>query len=305
MRSWKEFLMNPKHIISSSLKKYGSIIPDTIFLRLQYRLLMGKKLDLRNPKSFTEKIQWLKIHNRQHIMKNMVDKLAVKEYVANKIGSEYIIPTIGVWNSLEEMNWEALPNQFVLKTTHGGGGTGVVVVRDKKVTTKEEIVEKLRWSYNREGYYANREWPYKDVPKRIIAEKLIEIPEKFDLTDYKIYCFNGKPLYIQVIQDRNTCETIDFFDTEWNHQEFVGLNPLAKNAKNPISKPENLKEMLWAAEKLAKGFDFVRIDMYQVRGKALFGEITFFPASGIGAFTPSEYDRKLGDLLHLSTGNTP
>lgn len=299
MRSLSHFLTNPKDLLSSLLKKNGKYIQDSLYLQWQYSLQMGKKLDLKNPKTFTEKIQWLKIHNRQSVMTTMVDKYAVKEYVGNRIGFKYIIPTIGVWNSLKEVDWDSLPNQFVLKTTHGGGGTGVVVVKDKSKADKKITLEKLRWSFNSEGYTANREWPYKNVPKRIIAEELIEIPNKSDLTDYKIFCFNGKPTYIQVIQDRNTCETIDFFDTEWNHQDFVGLNPIAQNADTPIARPKDLKEMLWIAEELSKDIPFVRIDLYQTDKGVLFGEITFFPASGIGRFRPAEWDIKLGDMLTL------
>ena len=299
MRSLSHFLTNPKDLLSSLLKKNGKYIQDSLYLQWQYSLQMGKKLDLKDPKTFTEKIQWLKIHNRQSVMTTMVDKYAVKEYVGNRIGFKYIIPTIGVWNSLKEVDWDSLPNQFVLKTTHGGGGTGVVVVKDKSKADKKITLEKLRWSFNREGYTANREWPYKNVPKRIIAEELIEIPNKSDLTDYKIFCFNGKPTYIQVIQDRNTCETIDFFDTEWNHQDFVGLNPIAQNADTPIARPKDLKEMLWIAEELSKDIPFVRIDLYQTDKGVLFGEITFFPASGIGRFRPAEWDIKLGDMLTL------
>ena len=300
MRSFKYFISHPNDLLSSLLKKYGKYLPDSLYLRWQYRLLMGRNLDLNNPKTFTEKILWLKIHNRKPLMTTMVDKYAVKEYVAQRIGSKYIIPTLGVWNTLEEVDWESLPQKFVLKTTHGGGGTGVVVVKDKSKARRDETLEKLRWSYQREGYVANREWPYKNVPKRIIAEEFIEIPDKDDLTDYKVFCFNGKPEFIQVIQDRHTCETIDFYDTQWNHQNFVGLNPFAKNSAKPVARPKNLDEMLCIAEKLARGQIFVRVDLYQTDKGIFFGEITFFPASGIGRFTPDEWDLKLGELIKLS-----
>ena len=299
MRSFKYFISHPNDLLSSFLKKYGKYLPDSLYLCWQYRLLMGRNLDLNNPKTFTEKIQWLKIHNRKPLMTTMVDKYAVKELVTERIGSKYIIPTLGVWNTLEDIDWDSLPNKFVLKTTHGGGGTGVVVVKDKTKLKRDETLEQLRWSFQREGYVANREWPYKNVPKRIIAEELIELSDKSDLTDYKIFCFNGKPKYIQVIQDRNTCETIDFYDTDWNHQNFVGLNPIAGNSTRPVTRPKNLDEMLWVAEELAKGQDFVRIDLYQTDKGVLFGEITFFPASGIGKFTPDEWNLKLGNLINL------
>lgn len=298
-RSVSFFIKHPLHFISSFLMKYGKGMPDSLYLRIQYRILMGKKLNLKNPKTFTEKIQWLKLNRRSDKMTMMVDKYAVKNFVAERIGSQYIIPTIGVWDSLEAVDWESLPNQFVLKTTHGGGGTGVVVVKDKSKANREETLGKLRWSFQDEGYTRYREWPYKNVPRRIIAEKLIEIPGKKDLTDYKIYCFNGNPTYIQVIQDRHDEETIDFYDTKWNHQEFLGLNPNAHKAVSEIPKPANLAEMLQAAEKLSQGFEFLRVDMYQTPEGIFFGELTFFPSAAIGSFSPADWDLKLGEKLKL------
>ena len=264
---------------------------------------MGHWINWKNPKTFTEKIQWLKIYNRRPEYTRMVDKFAVKEYVAGIIGEEYIIPTLGVWNRPEEIDWESLPNQFVLKTTHGGGGGGVVICKDKKTFDKEKAIEKMTESLNSDIYKSFREWPYKDVPKRVIAEKFMA-PEKSpapkDLPDYKFFCFNGEPKYCQVIRDRHTKETIDFYDMEWNLMPFVGLNPVACNGLTPVARPGNLVEMKDICRKLAKDIPFVRVDLYVIDDKKYFGELTFYPASGLGVFTPEEWNNRLGGLLTLS-----
>lgn len=277
-------------------------LPDATYLKLLYRFKMGHRLDLKNPKTFTEKLQWLKLYNRKPEYTTMVDKYAVKDYVANIIGNEYIIPTLGVWNKPEDIDWDMLPNQFVLKTTHGGGGGGVVICRDKNHFNKTEAKRKLEASMRGDIFKSLREWPYKNVPKRIIAEKFMA-PEKSlapkDLPDYKFFCFNGEPKYCQVIRDRHTKETIDFFDMEWNHQEFVGLNPVARNGLTPVARPENLDEMKEICRKLSNNEPFVRVDLYVIDDQNYFGELTFYPASGMGLFTPEEWNIKLGDLLTL------
>lgn len=285
-------------------------LPDATYLKLLYRFKMRHRLDLKNPQTFTEKLQWLKLYNRKPEYTKMVDKYAVKEYVANIIGEEYIIPTLGVWESPEDIDWDSLPNQFVLKTTHGGGGGGVVICIDKATFDKTTAIAKLKESMASDIYFGLREWPYKDVPKRIIAEKFMA-PEKSpapkDLPDYKFFCFNGEPKYCQVIRDRHTKETIDFYDMDWNHMPFVGLNPVgsngltpvATNGLTPVARPGNLDEMKEICRKLADSKTFVRVDLYVIDDKSYFGELTLYPASGMGVFTPDEWNGKLGDLLTL------
>lgn len=267
---------------------------------------MGKCLDLKNPKTYTEKLQWLKLYNRKPEYTTMVDKYEVKEYVAGIIGEEYIIPTLGVWDKPEQIEWDKLPDQFVLKTTHGGGGSGIVICRDKTTFDKKKAIDKLNQSLKSDIYHTLREWPYKNVRKRIIAEKYMEdfgIAGKEDLVDYKFFCFGGEPKYIQVIQDRRSNETIDFFDLEWNHQEFVGLNPtggpMFGSAAVMPAKPNNLDTMIRIARELAKDIDFARVDLYEINGREYFGEITFYPASGFGNFTPDNWNDKLGAMLNL------
>ncbi|MCM1022350.1 MAG: hypothetical protein NC343_08515 [Muribaculum sp.] len=299
--------MNLARIIAGITRRLSPIFPDKLYLSIIYRCKMGHWIDWKNPQTFTEKIQWLKLYNRRPEYTDMVDKYAVKKLVAEKIGEEYVIPTLGVWNSVNDIDLDSLPDKFVLKTTHGGGGGGVVICRDKASFNFDEAKIKLKQSLKADIYKSLREWPYKNVPRRIIAEQFIELPSIADLTDYKIYCFNGKPTYIQVIQNRNTNETIDFFDTDWNHQEFYGLNPVPKPAKGPVPKPAkgpvpkpaNLSDMLFVAGKLAMDTQFVRVDLYQTDSGIYFGELTFFPASGIGTFTPEYWNGRLGDLLSL------
>lgn len=279
--------------------KYFTFLPDKTFLRLRFFLEKGMMLRLKNPVLFEEKIQWLKLYDRQPEYVKMVDKYAVKDYVSKKIGSEYVIQTLGVWDSLDDVDLDSLPEKFVLKTTHGGGGYGVVVCKDKSNFDYAWARIRLERSLGTDIFPGFREWPYKDVPKRIIAEQMLEIFGKEDLTDYKFFCFNGIPRYIQVIQDRYNGETIDFFDTNWNHMPFCGLNPFCGNASEKISMPKNLDKMVEIARVLSKGIPFVRIDLYNIDGKIYFGEITFYPASGFGIITPREWSEKLGDMIKL------
>lgn len=280
-----------------------SFIPDTFMLRMQYRIKQGKKLNLDNPELFTEKIQWLKLHNRKDIYHSWIDKYAVKDYVASIIGEEYIIPTLGYWNNFDEINFETLPNQFVLKTNIGGGGLNVVVCRDKSKLDFEDARKKLVLTSKVTGVSFGREWPYEGVKTCIIAEKLMQNANDSDLKDYKFFCFNGEPHYCQVIGDRSTDETIDFYDRNWNHQEFIGLNLEARHANTLAERPKNLSLMQDIARKLSEGQPFLRVDLYEINGKVYFGEITFYPASGYGTFRPSEWDKKLGDLIELSLLN--
>ena len=294
---------NNNHIadlLDSLVRRFGRWLPDSAYLMLRYRFKMGKHLNLRTPESFQEKIQWLKIHDHNPQYTTMVDKVLVKDYVASIIGKEYVIPLLGIWDRPEDIEWERLPNRFVLKTNHGGGNTGVVICHDKATFDKNKAIKKLNASLRRDVYRSLREWPYRDIKKKVFAEEYIQAPHNaVYLPDYKWYCFNGEPMYCQVIQDRTTKETIDFFDKEWNHQEFVGLNPTAENAVSPPERPNNLDTHLQIARALSKGIPFSRIDMYEAGGNTYFGEITFYPASGLGSFRPSRYNEVLGSMITI------
>lgn len=274
-------------------------LPDKIYLSVLYRLKKNRWIDWQRPRTFNEKLQWLKLYNRKPEYTQMVDKYAVKEYVAKLIGEEYIIPALGIWNRVEDIDFDTLPNQFVLKTTHGGGSGGVVICKDKEIFNRETAMCKLRQSMVSDIYRNFREWPYKDVHKRIIAEQYMVDESGVDLKDYKFFCFNGVPKFCQLIANRTTDETIDFFDENWIHQTFVGLNPTVQFQRNEHPKPHNYDEMLSIASKIAQGIPFVRVDLYNINGKIYFGEITFFPAAGFGRFDPEEWDYTLGDWIKL------
>lgn len=290
--------------MAAIIQNFFGWLPDKTYLQLLYRFKMGHRLDLNHPKTFTEKIQWLKLYNRRPEYTLMVDKYVVKKYVADIIGEKYIIPTLGVWDKPEDIDWDALPNEFVLKTTHGGGSGGVVICKDKKTFDRNKAILTLRDSMNGDIYRSLREWPYKDVKKRVLAEKYMAPKDMvnnpiYDLSDYKFFCFNGEPKYCQVIRDRHSKESIDFYDMNWRHQEFVGLNPIASNGINPVPRPLLLDDMICICHKLSENMKFVRIDMYVIDNRIYFGEITFYPASGMGLFNPDKWNEELGNLISL------
>ncbi|MBR8719422.1 hypothetical protein IX307_000596 [Bacteroides pyogenes] len=279
-------------------------LPPKVSIQIRFFYNYHRFVNFNHPRSFCEKLQWLKLYNKKTLYTTLVDKYLVKDYVANIIGHEYIIPTIAVWDDPSKIEWDLLPQQFVLKTNHSGGSTGVVICKNKDTFDKEEAISKLWQSYNADSYSVSKEWPYKNVKRRIIAEMFMVPKDKendpnYDLSDYKFFCFNGEPKYCQVIRDRHTKETIDFYDMEWKHQEFVGLNPVASNGLNPVARPKHFEEMKNICRKLAKDIPFVRVDLYVIDDKEYFGELTFYPASGIGVFTPNGWDNKLGDMIQL------
>ena len=260
---------------------------------------MGYWNDWDSPKTFSEKLQWLKVYNKHPEYTKMVDKLAAKDYVAGIIGKEYIIPTLAVYNTVDEIDFNKLPNQFVMKCTHDSGG--LVVCREKSKLNEDDVRKKMRDGLKRSYTVKNREYPYKDVPRRIIVEQYMEDENCYELKDYKFFCFGGKAEYCQVIENRSTEETIDFYDREWKHQPFIGLNPTAHHAPTAHQAPMAYEEMFEIADKLSSSIaaPFVRIDLYNINGRIYFGEITFFPASGMKKFRPDEWNYIFGDLIKL------
>jgi len=304
--------MEIRHSFSSLLKRFNFLFPDKLYLTLLYRLEMGHWIDWKNPKTFTEKIQWLKIYNRKPEYTTMVDKYAVKQYVADRIGDEYIIPTLGVWDKTDDIDWDSLPEQFVLKTTHGGGSGGVVICQDKSKLDKSAAVTKLNESMRSDIYSNLREWPYKNVPKRIIAEKFmapekssvsedfLDNEERYDeLKDYKFFCFNGKVRFFKVDFGRFVEHHANYYDPDGKLLDF-GEADFAPVPNEKVELPENLKEMVKLAEQLSKDEPFLRVDLYNVRGKIYFGELTFYPASGMGMWTNEDVDDLIGSYLNLS-----
>lgn len=297
---------NRGEFLASILMHLNFLFPDKLYLSLLFRLKMGYWIDWENPKTFSEKLQWLKLYDRNPEYTTMVDKYTVKEYVAKIIGEEYIIPTLGVWDRPEDIDWDSLPQKFVLKTTHGGGGSGVVICKDKTKFDKADAIVKLKRSLSQCGYRNLREWPYKNVSKKVIAEVYLENATQsfsdYDLKDYKFFCFNGQPEFCQVISGRTNEMCVDFYNMEWGHQSFHEPKdyPFSKREHD---KPLGFEEMSRLASILSKGLSFIRVDFYELEGKVYFGELTFFPTSGFGGFNPNEWDYKLGEIIKLPSEN--
>ena len=274
-------------------------VPSKLHLRIIYRIFLHKRLNINNPKTFNEKLQWLKIYDRKECYTKMVDKYEVKQYISNLIGEKYLIPTIGVYDSFDKINFELLPEQFVIKCTHDSGG--IVIVKNKKEMDYKAIRKKINRSMRKNYYYLTREWPYKNVKPRIIIEKYMT-DDGEELADYKVHNFNGNPKLILVCKDRfdNNGMTEDFFDENWKHLDIK--RPGHNNSSKIIEKPVLLNEMLELSKKISEGIPFVRTDFYIINGNIYFGEITFFPASGLSAFIPEKWDEYLGDYLSLPKG---
>lgn len=270
-------------------------LSDKSFLKVTYRIRMGKKLDLDNPKTFNEKLQWLKLYNRKPEYTPMVDKFDVKKHVAEKIGEEYIIPTIGVWDKFEDIDFDNLPERFVLKCTHDSGG--LAICKEKSTFDTQQAKAKLEKHLKNNFYYFGREWPYKNIKPRIIAEKYIEEGQG-ELKDYKFMCFNGKVQCTFVCSDRFTEKGlhVTFFDRDWNVMPFERSYP---SVKEGLPKPLNYQKMIELAEILSKDIPFVRVDFYEVDNQIFFGELTFFPGNGTEPFSPEIWDLKLGEWIDL------
>lgn len=297
MSKFRKAIRNPHLLLLALLNRCGTIFPDKLFIRLNFRLLMGRWPDLDNPRTFNEKLQWLKLHNRHPEYSRMVDKWAVKQYVADKVGENYLIPTLGVWNSPEEIDFNSLPDQFVLKTTHSGGGTGVIICKNKKTFDIEDAKKQLAKSLRSNLYKAYREWPYKNVPRRIIAEKYM-VDESGELRDYKFFCFGGHVKFFKVDFNRQVEHRANYYDLKWN------LLPIGEVCYPPdphqtILRPQIFDSMVELAERLAENIPFVRVDLYAVENKIYFGEITFYPAAGVGKFIDEFWDYKIGDWIEL------
>ena len=228
---------------------------------------MGKKLNLKNPKTYNEKLQWMKLYDRNPLYTRLVDKYEVKPYVAERIGQEYIIPTLGVWDRVEDIDFDALPDQFVLKCTHDSGG--LVICRDKSKLNIEEAKRKLNKSLKNNFFYVGREWPYKNVKPRILAEAYMEDTATAELRDYKFFCFDGvvKAMFVATDRQKEGEEVkFDFYDADYNHLPFRQGHP---NANRPTEKPATFEQMRQLAEKLSRGLPQVRVDLYEVNGKII------------------------------------
>lgn len=270
---------------------------DEKFIKLKYKAKMGKKLNLNPPQTYNEKLQWLKLYDHDPLYTKLVDKYEVKDYVAKLIGEQYIIPTINVWDSFESIDFEQLPNQFVLKCTHDSGG--LIICKNKVDLDIEKAKTIIKKCLQRNFYIFGREWPYKDVKPRIIAEQYMEDSGTKELRDYKFFSFNGivKALFIASERQKQGEDVkFDFFDADFNHLPFKQGH---ENAKVIPSKPVCFEEMKELASTLSKGLKEVRIDFYEVDGRVYFGELTFFHHGGWTPFTPDEWDYKFGRWINL------
>lgn len=272
-------------------------LPDVPMLKLQYRIKFDRPLNLKKPERFTEKIQWYKIHYRNPVMHQCVNKYEVREYVRAKGLESILIPLYAHYDSIEQVEWEKLPEQFVIKTQTGGGGLDVVVCPDKSKLNITEVQKKLQCEKQKSNY-GGREWAYYGLEPGIVVEELLVNREKPEsgVEDYKIYCFSGKPKYIHVDMDRYTQHKRNFYDTKWNRLELESEYP---NYQGEIQKPQGLEEMLKVAEILSSDFPFVRVDLYNIDGKIYFGELTFYPSSGYAPHQPDEWDYKFGEDFEL------
>lgn len=293
-----KYIKNPFNIILF-LESRGvlNFVSDKLYLQILYYSRLGKKLNLRNPKTYNEKLQWLKLYDRNPKYAQMVDKFEVRNYVSNVIGGEYLSPLLGVWGSFDEIDFEKLPNRFVLKCTHDSGG--LIICRDKGnldlQATKIKINNCLKQNY----YLHGREWPYKNVKPRIICEKFIEQENGSELRDYRFFCFNGEPKFITVDFSITNKEKTrrNLYDLDWNLMDEEITYPKELTIK--VNKPEKFDEMIILSKKISADFPHARVDFYYIEGKIIFGELTFFHQSGMGKIRPEEFDREMGEWLQL------
>ena len=287
---------HPERIMLRGWNMIAPIVPDQLFLSVKFRLTMGYWMDFSNPKTYNEKLQWLKLHDRKPEYTRMVDKAEAKEYVAERIGKEHIIPTIGVWDKPEDIPWDKLPNQFVAKVTHDSGG--IVICKDKSKLNIPANIKKMSKALKKNFYHTTREWPYKDVKRRIVVEKYMVDESGYELKDYKFFCFKGHAEFFKIDYDRQIEHHANYYDCTGNQLPFME-SAFPSKVDKQIVLPQNLKEMQILAERLSYGIPFVRVDLYNTHEKIFFGELTFYPASGFGRIAPTEWDYKIGEWLEL------
>ena len=307
---FKLLVRNPKRLFVTFAKyEVFNWMSDKAFLRHAYEAETMRKLNLENPILFAEKLQWLKLHDRCDFYVDYVDKYKMREIIEEKYGKEYLIPLIGVYDSENSIPWDELPEQFVIKCSHGSGCN--VICKDKKNLDIEKTKKQLHDWMNKNWYYYGREWPYKNIKPRIVIEKFVkDDSQKDDLTDYKFYCFEGVPTYCQVIGDRHdekgeSVYYIDFYDRNWNKTEFTGFHAPGKpfpHRPYNVPKPKSYDDMVKIANELSAGTHYVRVDFYEINGEAKFGEFTLYPMSGFGEFFPEEWNERLGSFINIDRG---
>lgn len=283
---------------NKSLKKIKyamRFIPDGLYIQIYYFAHFKKFCNLKKPNTYNEKLNWLKLHDHNPLYTTLVDKYEAKEYVAQIIGNEYIIPTLGVWDSFDDIDFDKLPNQFVLKCTHDS--EGLVIVKDKNKLDKKAAKEKIEAALKQNFYYIGREWPYKNVKPRIIAEQYMEDHVDGELRDYKFFCFDGEPKVMFIASDRASDHVkFDYYDLQFNHLDIKQKYP---HSQKTLRKPVAFEKMIEFSKILSKGYPHVRVDFYEVDGHLYFGELTFYHFSGFMPFEPDRWDKIFGDWLKL------
>ena len=289
------YIKDPKKIIIYMMNKNIMwFLPDKVYLKIKYKLMMGKKLNIDNPKTFNEKLQWLKLYDRKDIYTKMVDKYEAKKFVKKIIGEDYIVETLGIYDKFEDIDFEKLPSKFVIKPTHASGN--VYICKDKSKIDYKALKKEISKWLKRDYYKIHREWPYKNVERRIIIEKYLSEFEDDDIRDYKFYMFNNKLAFSFVCSDRKKDVKFTFYD---RNGKFMDVTQCGKPYDKRIKLPQNYERMIQLSEKLSKNTIALRVDFYEINGKIYFGELTFFDSAGFGPFNPDEWDEKIGDWLIL------
>ena len=304
MQKLSYYKSHPEKMALRVLDRYFTWLPDKLYLKIKFRLAMGHRLNLKNPQTFNEKIQWLNLYNRQQYCTDFADKYKAKQLVSQILGEQYVIPCFGVWEKFDDIDFDTLPERFILKCNHDSGG--YVICRDKKSFDVEAARKKLTKCLGRNYYTLAREWSYKNIPPKIFAEEYLENEAGKGLTDYKVWCFNGHAEYIKCIVGRLEGDLHEgFYNRDWELQDFTFTYPLLTK---PVPKPERLEELISCAEKLAHGIPFVRVDFYVLEdGSIRFGEMTFYPCAGLTKWMTESADLEMGkkitlDLTHKISG---
>lgn len=293
---YKEIIRTPRLFYKLLAgRKIFRFLPDKIAIKILWKNEFGTNLNLEKTRSFNEKLQWLKLYFREDLMTKIVDKIEVKAYVQNLISQKYVIPTILFADTISEIDFDCLPSQFVIKTSAGGGGEQVEIVTNKNNVDWKRIITKFRKFSTKSAFYPGREWPYKKVKNRILIEELIG---EGNLLDYKIFCFDGEPKFFKVDFNRFSNHGANYYTLD-GHKLPFGEISCPPNEQKEISLPANFDEMITISRKLSANWPFVRVDLYNVDGEIYFGEMTFYPASGMGRFTDEKWDLILGDYINL------
>ena len=284
---------------TSFKREAAKIIPTPIYIRLMYYHITGIKLNLKNPQTFTEKLQWMKVHYRNPLYTDRADKLKVREYIAKTLGNEFLVPLLGVYKRADDIDFDKLPNQFVLKCNHDSGS--ILICKDKSNFDIEGAKAHLTKHINTNYYYPSREWQYKDISPKILCEKYMADEMNEEINNYRIFCFSGEPKIIQVVCDKFADKKLKFYFTDWHPiKNTISMMP---ESDLILNKPDKLDDMLQIARKLSQGLPHVRVDLYLTYNKIYFSEMTFFDLGGNRNFKQQEFNLKMGSWLQLPEKN--